>query len=174
MEQTIRTLACLNSHSFVAKLDEVRLRNGRISDRIKIDHPQAVAVIPLVDPEHVLMVKQYRYALGFETWEIPAGKMDQGEDELTCGQRELMEETGYQAAKLTHLLSYYPAIGYSDEIIHIYLAPQVIKSVDQVDEDEISAVEVVALSKIKDMIRRGEIMDGKTILGISLLSGALD
>lgn len=168
MEETIKTLARINANHFSAQLDTVRLRTGRITERIKIDHPEAAAIVPFLDPDHILMVRQWRYAIGQETLEIPAGKADPEEDVEVCAHRELMEETGYSASHLLHLFSYYPAIGYSNEVIRIYAASALLRLSDRQDLDEIAKVEAVRITDIHDMILRGAIQDGKTVIGISL------
>jgi ADP-ribose pyrophosphatase len=168
MEERIKTLGIIHAKHFSAQLDMVRLRTGKITERIKIDHPEAAAVIPFVDPETILMVRQWRYAIGRETLEIPAGKADPGEDPAVCALRELREETGYEAADLFPIFSYYPAIGYSNEMIHIYAAFNLRRVLDTHDEDEISRVEAVNVERVQDLIVDGVIEDGKTVIGISL------
>jgi ADP-ribose pyrophosphatase len=174
MEHKIRTLATLAARHFSAQLDTVRLRTGKVTERIKIDHPEAAAVVPFLDPEHILMVRQWRYAIERETLEIPAGKADLGEDLTTCAVRELREETSYQANRLVSLFRYYPAIGYSNEVIQIFAAAGLQKQDSAVDQDEISRVERVALDQIHDLIVRGVIQDGKTVIGISLFRAKLE
>jgi len=168
MEEKIRTLSMLFAKHFSAQLDTVRLRTGRITERIKIDHPEAAAVVPFLDERHILMVRQWRYAIDRETLEIPAGKADPGEALEVCAIRELQEETGYGAERLLHLLSYYPAIGYSNEIIRIYAASGLKSLPTEQDVDEISRVEVVELSRAQDLMLEGVIADGKTVIGLSL------
>jgi len=168
MEKKIRTLASLLASSFSAHLDEVVLANGEIGKRIRLDHPEASAVIPLLDGGEVLMVRQYRYALGLETLEIPAGKVDPGEDPETCALRELTEETGHRARKISRIYTYTPAIGYSNERIHIFLAEDVEWVSDEKDEREISAVERVSLEAIRGMVREGRLTDGKTLIGLAV------
>lgn len=168
MEKKLHTLGLLNTRHFTAYLDEVELRTGRTSWRLKIDHPEAVAVVPFVDSEHIIMVRQWRYAVNAETLEIPAGKVDPGETIESAIQRELMEETGYQAGKIKPLISYFPAIAYSNEIIHIVSAEELSISGNRLDEDEISGIEVVSLKRATKMVKDGIIQDGKTILGILL------
>ncbi len=168
MEQAIKTLARINAKHFSAQLDTVRLRTGRITERIKIDHPEAAAIVPFLDPDHILMVRQWRYAIGQETLEIPAGKADPEEDVEVCAHRELMEETGYSASHLLHLFSYYPAIGYSNEVIRIYAASALSRVAERQDLDEIAKVEAVRITDIQDMILQGAIQDGKTVIGISI------
>jgi ADP-ribose pyrophosphatase len=134
--------------------------------RMKIDHPEASAVVPFVSDDEILMVRQYRYALGKETLEIPAGKMDPGETPEACVRRELREETGYEAGEFTFLYTYAPAMGYSNELIHIYSARRLRKKKTKVDEREISAVEKHSLKSLKEMMKKGLLEDGKTLLGL--------
>lgn len=169
MEQKIKTLATLMAKHFSADLDAVRLRTGKITERIKISHPEAAAVVPFLDRSHILMVRQWRYAIGTETLEIPAGKADAGEDLTTCAVRELEEETRYQASRLFSLFRYFPAIGYSNEVIEIFAAAGLKKSGHATfDEDEISQVEAIRLDDVHDLIVRGRIRDGKTVIAVSL------
>lgn len=169
MEKKIRTIATLSAHSFSVSLDDVLLQNGASGRRIRIDHPEAAAVVPFVSDEHLLMVRQFRYALGKETLEIPAGKMDPGEKPEECARRELLEETGFEADLFQSVLTYAPAIGYSNELIHIFSARQLRKMNAEVDEREISSVEKVSLDQLKDMVGRGLIEDGKTLLALSFM-----
>lgn len=174
MEETVRILGILQARHFSARLDSVRLRNGKLTERIKVDHPEAAAIIAFLDPEHILMVRQWRYALGAETIEVPAGKVDTGEDIGVCAGRELFEETGYRAGKLVEIFSYYPAIGYSDEVIRIFAASGLERVSEREDIDEISRVEVVEFSKVNDMIMQGAIRDGKTVIGLSLFRSRME
>jgi len=168
MEQKIRTLATLSAKHFSVQLDAVVLRTGKQTERIRIDHPEAAAVLAFLDPHHILMVRQWRYAIGQETLEIPAGKADPGETLETCAVRELQEETGYEAVRLYSLFRYYPAIGYSNEVIEIFAASGLRKHERGLDDDEISRVEVVPFDKVQDLIHQGAIQDGKTVIGVSL------
>lgn len=166
METRIQTIASFRTHSFSAQLDEVRLQNGVVGKRIRIDHPEAAAIIPFLSGDRIVMVRQFRYALGRETLEIPAGKVDAGEGIETCAQRELMEETGYHAETITHLYTYAPAIGYSNELIHIYAGRDLKKTHREIDSSEIHGLEILPLSRIREMIRKGLILDGKTLIGL--------
>lgn len=166
MEKFVETLGILTVPHFTVHLDEVVLKTGKISRRIKIDHPRAVAVVPLVEEERIIMVRQYRYALGEDTLEIPAGKVDHDEPLEKAAFRELMEETGYTAERLTPLISYYPAVAYSNEVINIFLATNLKKLSEPLDKDEISSVEIVHLREALDMIKLGVVKDGKTIIAL--------
>jgi ADP-ribose pyrophosphatase len=168
MEEHVKTLGILHAAHFSARLDTVRLRTGRATERIKVDHPEAAAVVPFLDSEHILMVRQWRYAIERETLEIPAGKVDPGEDVQVCAGRELEEETGYHAGRLLQLFSYFPAIGYSNEVIRIYAASGLTRLEARLDEDEISKVEVLPVQRVYDLIFDGVIRDGKTVIGLSL------
>jgi ADP-ribose pyrophosphatase len=173
MEETIKTLGILKARHFRARLDSVRLRNGRVTERIKIEHPEAAAILAFPDRRHILMVRQWRYAIGCETLEIPAGKVDPGETAEVCARRELVEETGQRPSRLLEIFSYYPAIGYADEVIRIFVAAG-LERVSDAEEDEISAVEVVEFDQVHDMIMSGRIRDGKTVIGVSLLQARMD
>lgn len=168
MEEKIVTLGALFARHFSAQLDRVRLRTGKVTERIKVEHPEAAAVVPFLDSERILMVRQWRYAIGRTTLEIPAGKIDPGESLEECARRELREETGYDAQKLLPIFSYFPAIGYSNEMIRIYAASRLTHLSNAQDVDEISEVQIVELDAIHDLIMDGIIQDGKTVIGISL------
>jgi ADP-ribose pyrophosphatase len=169
MEKRIRTIATLNAHSFSVSLDDVLLQNGVSGRRIKIEHPEAAAIVPFISEDRVLMVRQFRYALGKETLEIPAGKMDPGERPEACARRELLEETGFDAELVQSVLTYAPAIGYSNELIHVFSARQLRKTRAEVDEREITSVEEVSLDQLRDMVKRGLVEDGKTLLALAFL-----
>ncbi|MDA8307638.1 MAG: NUDIX hydrolase [Deltaproteobacteria bacterium] len=174
MEETIRTLGILKARHFSASLNAVRLRSGRLTERIKIEHPEAAAILAFPDRDHIIMVRQWRYAIGCETLEIPAGKVDPGEVPETCAGRELMEETGQRARRLVEIFSYYPAIGYADEVIRIFVASGLEAASDREDNDEISETEIIRLSEVHDMIMSGRIRDGKTVIALSVLRARME
>jgi ADP-ribose pyrophosphatase len=169
MEKKIKTIASLSTHSFSVDLDEVLLRNGETGTRIKIDHPEATAILAFPSDQEILMVRQFRYALGRETLEIPAGKADPGEGLEECVRRELLEETGYDAGTIKRLYTYAPAIGYSNELIHIYSGRDLKKVGDKTDEHEIASVERVPIEKVNALIKEGLIHDGKTLIALSIM-----
>ena len=169
MEKKIRTLATLSAPHFSVHLDRVRMVSGKMSERIRIDHPVASAILPLTEKNEILMVKQFRYALGEESLEIPAGKVDPGETPLECARRELIEETGFEAGSLEEIFQYYPAIGYSNEMIKIYLGTDIRKVSAQIDEDEITGVQTYSIDQVKDMIMNGQIRDSKTVLAVAVM-----
>ena len=169
MERKIQSLASLGTKSFTAYLDEVSLRNGRISKRIRIDHPQAAAIVPFISEKEIIMVTQYRYALQRETLEIPAGKIDKDESPEECIKRELIEETGFETKSIEWLYTYAPAIGYSNELIHLYMGRDLEKVETKIDENEISSLKILTLDKVREMIRNHKILDSKTIIALSLI-----
>ncbi len=144
--------------------------NGEEKTRVILEHPGAVAAVPLLDDGRIILVRQYRKAADRVTLEIPAGKQEEGEEPEECIRRELIEETGYRAGKLIHLRSYYPSIGISSEIIHVYLAED-LQPADRSGGDE-SCLEpvILPLDEVKELIDAEKIMDSKTIIGIRELT----
>lgn len=156
------------------KRDKVMLSNGRAAEREYIVHPGAVLIIPMLDDGRLVMERQFRYPLRQVFIEFPAGKIDPNEDPLLTGQRELLEETGYVANQWIYLAAQHPCIGYSDEIIHIYLARGLTAGQHQRDADELLQIFDASLSECLEMIRRGEITDGKTIIALFWLEKYLE
>ncbi|MDD3717120.1 MAG: NUDIX hydrolase [Actinomycetota bacterium] len=149
-------------------LDKVRLPNGVEAEREVVLHRGAVAMVALDEDEGVFLVRQYRQAPGKELVEIPAGKLAEGEDPLECARRELMEEIGRDAGEWTQLATFYTSPGFSDEILHLYLARGLRPVEARPDEDEFLEIMHVTLAEALSMVSRGEIEDGKTIAGLSL------
>ena len=131
-----------------------------------VKHKGAAAVVPVTDKGTILLVRQYRNALDQETLEIPAGGIEPGETPLECVTREIEEETGFIAGKMTHLMTVITAIGFCDEKIPIYVATDLKLSKQHLDEDEFIDVEEYTIDEIKDMIFSGKIIDAKTISGV--------
>jgi ADP-ribose pyrophosphatase len=155
---------------FNVLLETVTLPNGKIKDREVVRHPGAAAMVPLLEDGKIVLVKQYRHAVGDFIWEIPAGTLEVGEEPVVCARRELAEETGYEAKNLDKLAEILPAPGYTDEHIHIYLATGLARAEQDLQDDEVLEVEPVDFDKALLMITRGEIQDGKTIAGLLLTS----
>ena len=146
--------------------DEVLLPNGKTSVREGILHPGAVVVVPFLDQKTLIMERQYRYYPDKVFYELPAGKTDPGEDFLTTGKRELLEETGYEAQEWTFLSHLYPAIGYADEKMAVYAASGLtLKQTDR-DDDEFLEIIEMPLEQAMEMLRCGEITDAKTMVGL--------
>jgi len=147
-------------------LDQVELPNGQTSSREWIDHPGAVCLIPILPDDKICLIRQFRYGPGEEFIEIPAGKLDSGEAPLECAYRELEEETGYRANKLTFLTNIHPAIGFSNEKMWMYLAEDLEKYENKLDQDEFLELLPTPLEKALDWIWSGKITDVKTIIGL--------
>ena len=138
---------------------------GRKIKREIIEHGGAAAMLAIEDGK-LIMVKQYRFPHG-NVLEIPAGTLEKGEDPVKCAFRELREETGYDAKKMTHMMTFYPSIGYNTEAIHCYVASGLKRvSEPQPDTDEILSVERISLKRVMQMIRAGKIQDSKTICAV--------
>ncbi|MGC2164559.1 MAG: NUDIX hydrolase [Gallionella sp.] len=146
--------------------DSVKLPDGSVSSREYIKHPGAVAILALLDNGKLVMERQYRYPPRQEFVELPAGKIDQGEDILVTAQRELLEETGYVAKEWTHLTNAWPCIGYADERMEYILARGLSHHGSNLDEGEFLEIFELSLSDAMDWIRLGKISESKTILGL--------
>jgi ADP-ribose pyrophosphatase len=153
--------------------ENVTLENGTTTDVEFIEHPGATAIIPFLDDTRIVLLKQYRHALKKYIWEIPAGTLDPQEETISCAQRELIEETGYSADRWHKLGEITPLPGYSDERIHIFLARDLQPAEQHLDKDEIINVHEVNFTEALDMIKRGEIQDGKSIAGLYLASNSI-
>ncbi|WP_019936230.1 NUDIX domain-containing protein [Bordetella sp. FB-8] len=143
--------------------DAVRLPNGRDAWREYIVHPGAVVVIAQLDDGRVLVERQHRYPVGRVMTELPAGKLDPGEEPLVCAQRELFEETGYTASQWAHAGALHIAIAYSTEIIHIFFARGMKAGERRLDEDEFLDVGAMTLPELLAASREGRITDAKTL-----------
>ena len=147
-------------------VETVTLPNGATAELELITHPGASAVVPMKDDETVIMIRQYRHAVGGYIYEIPAGKLDPGEDPRDCAIREVEEEIGYKVGTLEPLLSFFTTPGFTDEIIHIYLGKDLTPGTQNLGEDEVLEIIEMSLAKTIDLINDGTIKDGKTIIGL--------
>lgn len=148
------------------RVDSVLTQNGTPSQREIIEHRGAIAVVPMLDKETVVLVRQYRAAACAALLEIPAGTRDPDEDLLICAHRELAEEINYKAAKMTKLFHSYQAPGYSTEVIHTFLAYGLEPTEGHTDEDEFIEIVKMPLKKAIDLISSGDIQDAKSIAGL--------
>lgn len=146
--------------------DEVSLQNGQHATREYLGHPGAAGVLPFLDRRNIILVKQYRYAIGKYTFEIPAGKLDPNESPLDCINRELKEETGYTAKRIEKMLNFYPSTAFSNEVLHIFAAFGLVKGESRPDEDEFVSAEIFDFKKAVSMVKSGEIMDSKTVIAL--------
>lgn len=165
-EQTLSTENIFDGKIIKVRREKVRLNDGSITSRELIAHPGGVGVIAVDENNEVFMVSQYRIAAKSMMLEIPAGKLEYGENPLECGKRELIEETGYSAEEFTHLGAYYATPGYCEEVLNIYLAKN-LKFVGQhLDAGEFLNVKKYSLDKLYEMVMNNEIYDAKTAIAI--------
>ena len=156
--------------------DTVRLPDGSVAELDMVRHPGASAVVPFVsdprgDDPQILLLKQYRYAAEQYLYEIPAGRLDPGEDPAHCAARELREETGCTAEHVEFLFTMFTTPGFSDERIHLFMATGLERGKTAHEADEFMTIETVTLSHALQLIEQGEIRDAKTALGILFAAG---
>jgi ADP-ribose diphosphatase len=149
------------------------LENGVTADMDFIQHPGAAAMVPMLNQEEVILIRQYRHAIREFIWEIPAGTLDANESPLACASRELIEETGYSARDWHQLGTITPLPGCSDERIHTFLATDLQPAEQNLDKDEMLKVHRVKFEEALQMILKGQISDGKSISGLFLASNWL-
>lgn len=165
-EKTVSSEVKYEGMIFTITHDIAQLENGSLAGRDVLHHTGGVCVIPVTDNNEIYLVRQFRYPFKEVTVEIPAGKLDAGEDHAECGRRELLEETGLTCSEYVYLGRLYPVPAYDTEIIHIYLARGLSFDKQNLDEDEFLDVEKVPLAKAVGMVMNGEILDAKTQIAI--------
>jgi ADP-ribose pyrophosphatase len=146
--------------------EEVALPNGRRVPLDLVRHPGAAAVVPFLSDDEVLLIRQYRFAVGGDILEVPAGKIDSGEAPELCAARELEEETGWQAGRLEHLSTILTTPGFTDERIHLFAAFDLAPGRQDLQHDELIELVPVPLDEALEMIWRGELADAKSALAI--------
>jgi ADP-ribose pyrophosphatase len=169
-EVTIKTQSVYSGRLLKLHVDTVKLPNGRETTREIVEHPGAVAIVPVLDNGKLLVVKQYRTAAHRRLMEIPAGTLEAGEAPLACARRELTEEAGYAAGRLTKMFSCYLAPGYSTEKIHFFLASRLVPTKAKQAEDESIIVQAMGLHEALKAVERGKIQDAKTISALYYLA----
>lgn len=148
------------------RVDRVLLDGDRSTVREVVEHRGATAIVPLLEDNHVVLVRQYRYAIASDLLEIPAGTLEIGEDAEKCARRELEEETGYRAERMEKILECFVAPGYSTEKIHFYIATNLRRTRMNTEEDEQIKVEPMPLAAALEKVRNGEIHDAKSVCGL--------
>ena len=164
-EKTLDTEKIYDGKILNLRRDTVTVLHGQSSREI-IEHNGGAVIVPILPGNRVVMVRQFRKPAEQVLMEIPAGKIDPGEDPDTTALRELREETGYRAGKLRKLVAMYPTPGYSEEVLHIYLAEDLVPGETDFDENEALDILEVPFDEIVSKIMDGEIADAKTIVGI--------
>jgi ADP-ribose pyrophosphatase len=172
----VKSRRVYNGKTISLDLDTVRFPDGSTGELEMVRHPGASAIVPFLseprgDDPQVLLIKQYRYAAEGYLYEIPAGRLDPGENPRDCAARELKEETGCTAEHFEHLLTMYTTPGFTDEKIHVYMATGLVSGETKHEADEFLELCPTLLSRALEMIEAGEIRDGKTALGLLFAAG---
>ncbi|MBQ2841860.1 MAG: NUDIX hydrolase [Clostridia bacterium] len=162
-EKTAEKNYIYNGKIINVRRDMAELPNGKLSVREVVEHNGGVCVAAITEKNELIFVRQFRYPYMEVILELPAGKLEKGEDPFEAGKRELEEETGRVAAKYHDMGKFYPTPGYCGEIIHLYAAEELTETQMHPDDDEYLEVERIPLEKAVDMVVSGEIRDGKTI-----------
>lgn len=166
VEETVSETVIYDGKIIKVNRDEVRCPNGRIAKREIVHHRGGVCILCEVD-EKIALVSQFRYAYKKDILELPAGKLEIGENPYDAGMREIEEEIGYKAESLIDMGQMYPTCGYSDEIIYLYAAKNPCKTHTNFDEDEFLELKWYTKEELKSMVLNGEIKDAKTIVILS-------
>lgn len=165
-EETLSSERIFEGKVVKLRRDQARLENGDTSFREVIEHNGGVCVLPLTDEGEIIFVRQFRYPFKQVLLEIPAGKREGDEEPIKCGIRELKEEVGATAEKITYLGHLYPTVAYDTEIIHMFMAQGLDFGEQKLDPDEFIDVVKIPFDQAVDMVMRGEIPDSKTQLAI--------
>lgn len=165
-EKTIEKEVVFEGRIITVRKDKAELEDGTVAPRELVIHSGGVCVVPLTDDNKVIMVRQFRYAFGEPLLEIPAGKLEKGEDHRSAALRELEEETGAKCTSFEYLGVCYPSVAYLTEKIHMYLARGLSFGKAHLDEGEFLDVLTVSLDEAAEMVMRGEIPDAKTQIAI--------
>lgn len=147
-------------------VEEVQLPNGNVTDLEILRHPGAAAVVPLLDDGQVVLVRQYRHATGGWLLEVPAGKLDGGEDPEACARREVEEETGFSVGELLSLGWIWTSPGFTDERIWLYLATGLRKVAQSLEPDEVLTIQQLPLVRVVEMARGGDVTDAKSVCAL--------
>lgn len=167
-ETTVSSDLIYTGKTIQLRVDTVEVPNKGYQKREIIEHKGAVAIVAITDDNKVVLVKQYRKAIEKEIYELPAGKIEIGETPLECAIRELKEETGYSVDSLKLIHKYYTTPGFSNQLVFIYLAKNLIPGESQLEEDEFLEVYEIDREEAYNMVINNEICDSKTVIGLLL------
>jgi ADP-ribose pyrophosphatase len=151
-------------------VETIVLPGGRETIREVVRHPGAVAIVPMLSSQEVLLIKQFRYCTGKTLWEIPAGTIEQGETPAVCAERELIEEIGYRASTMKPMGGFYTSPGFCNEFLHLFLASDLEACESSPDRDEMIEVHKMTLDEALRKVEHGDIIDAKTIVGLLTVS----
>lgn len=173
-EKTLNSDTRFEGRVFTVTVDKVELENGRTSTREVVHHHGGACIAALTENDEIYLVRQFRYAFGQELWELPAGKLEKGEDPFEAARRELGEECGLTAEHLVDLGPVYPTVGYCTEIIYCWAATGLSPCGMHLDEDEFLTPEKVPFDRAVEMVLSGEIRDGKTVAALLKIKALRD
>ena len=166
-EKTLDSKRIYEGRTINLRVDKVTVVSGT-STREIVEHKGGAVIAAVTDDNKIIMVKQFRKPMESPILEVPAGKLDGDEDPADAALRELSEETGYTAGKLEKLTEFYPSVGYTTEVLHIYLATDLKPGVCHPDENEVLEVMEMDLEEVYRMVMDGKIHDGKTIAAVMM------
>lgn len=173
-EKTLDSDTRFEGRVFTVTVDKVELENGRTSTREVVHHNGGACIAALTENDEIYLVRQFRYAFGQELWELPAGKLEKGEDPFEAAKRELGEECGLTAERFVDLGPVYPTVGYCTEIIYCWAATGLAPCGMHLDEDEFLTPEKVPFDRAVEMVLSGEIRDGKTVAALLKIKALRD
>ena len=173
-EKTVESKTLFEGKIITVRLDQAELPNGQLAGREVVEHPGGVAILPLFDDGTVSIVRQFRYPFQHVVTELPAGKLERGEDHRPAALRELEEEVGVRCGKLTYLGCLYLSPGFSTEVLHMYLAQELTQGDCHPDEDEFLEAERVPFAQLLEQVMSGEIVDAKTVALVLKVKQLLD
>ncbi len=173
MEKRLQSKILYRGRVFQHRQDEVLTPSGEKAIRDVIVHPGAVGIVPVLNNKEIILIKQFRTALDKEIYEIPAGTLEPGEAPELCAQRELEEECGYQAKKWEKIFSFYTAPGFCTELMHLFVAKELIQTAQNLEPDEQIEPVCANWKQIQKWIQEEKIQDAKTLVGISVWLGCL-
>ncbi|MGI6559835.1 MAG: NUDIX domain-containing protein [Saccharofermentanales bacterium] len=172
-EKVIDSQNKFSGNIFEVRVDQVELPDGNKSFREIVKHHGGASIVALTDDQSIFLVEQYRISVGQTVLEIPAGKIEEGEEHLFCAQRELKEEIGATATNWELLTDFYPTPGYCSEVIHIFLARDLVLGQPELDQGEFLRVKKIKLEQALKMVYQNKIKDSKTIIGLLLTAQRL-
>ncbi len=172
VETKVRLRPLYKSRYVDFHVDDIRLPNGSKAQRAYLHHRGAVGVLPFLNKDTVVLVRQYRYPVKEVTLELPAGKLDPKETMLSCIKRELREETGYTARKIRHLIDFWPTPAFSTELLRIYVAEGLVPGRRALDHDEFLEAVALPFKEALALVRSGHIRDSKTVIALLVIAAS--